>query len=305
MIVEQIKEKFANKIKASEPMLLEKIKSEYSVYFFTETRKDVFDDGNPFDKSGILMDTGELFKDEYSNFTDFLEDAYNGNSSPTFISGLGLSYDTYMNEVEEVVREWLYKELADVVDELVVCGLLTREENDGAFDMIEKYDEHCEIEDFLWDKEHEFLSKLSHIQMEEIIKIGHSTMMSEERKQYHKLRDAYHVIQKIKELSNIKIVTVCTDEKSSVFEIDNAGEVLGRIRSADSTYQKELLNMLMEDDISVIVRNITKLEKNGTPLEVVYGLKKTNSVFSSLPKEIVEQAFDNKLPNEIFKQMDL
>ena len=305
MIVEQIKEKFANKIKASEPMLLEKIKSEYSIYFLTETRKDVFDDENPFDRSGVLMDTGELFKDEYSNFTDFLEDAYNGNSSPTFVSGWGLSYDTYMNEVEEVVREWLYKELEDVVDELVACGLLTREEHDGAFDMIEKYDEQCEIEDFLWDKEHELLSKLSNIQMDDIIKIGHSIMTQEERQQYHKLRDADHVIQKIKELSNIKIVTVCTDEKNSVFEIDNEGEVLGRIRSADSTYQKELLNMLMEDDISVIVRNITKLEKNGAPLEVVYGLKKTNGVFSSLPKEIVEQAFDNKLPNEIFKQMDL
>jgi len=305
MIVEKIKEKLEQKIKESEPILLEKIKSEYSVSFLTETRKDVFDDGHPFDRSGVLMDTGEIFKDEYSNFLDFLEAAYNGNSSPTFMSGCGLRYDTYKDEIEESVREWLYKELENVVDEFVECGLLTREENDGAFDMIEKYDEHCEIEDFLWDKEHEFLSKLSHIQMEEIIKIGHSTMMPEERKQYHKLRDADHVIQKIKDLSNTKIVTVCCDEKSNVFEIDNEGEVFGGIRRADCTYQKELLNMLMEDDISVIVRNITKLEKNGAPLEVVYGFKKINGIFNSLPKELVEQAFDNKLPNEIFKQMDL
>ena len=90
-----------------------------------------------------------------------------------------------------------------------------------------------------------------------------------------------------------------------MFEIDNEGEVFGRIRSADSTYQKELLNMLMENDISVIVRNVTKIEKKGESLEVVYGIKKSNGVFNSLPKELVEQAFDNKLPNEIFKQMDL
>lgn len=305
MIVKKIKEKLEQKIQSSELILLKKIKSEYSVYFLTETRKDVFDDGHSFDRSGVLMDTGEIFKDEYSTFLDFLEAAYNGNSSPTFMSGWGLSYDTYKDEVEENVREWLYNELEDVVVELVERGLLIMEENDGAFDIIEKYDEDCEIEELLWDKEHEFLSKLSEIKMEEIIKIGHSNMTSEENQQYHKLRNADHIIQKIKELSNIKILTVCCDEKNSVFEIDNEGEVFGRIRYADSTYQKELLNMLMEDDNSVIVRNITNLEKNGAPLEVVYGFKKINGLFNSLPKELVEQAFENKLPNEIFKQMDL
>ena len=218
------------------------------------------------------------------------------------MSGWGLSYDTYKDEIEENVREWLYNELEDVVVELVERGLLIMEENDGDFDIIEKYDENCEIEEFLWGKEHEFLSKLSEIKMEEIIKIGHSNMTSEENQQYHTLRNADHIIQKIKELSNIKIVTVCCDEKSSVFEIDNEGEVFGGIRSSNNTYQKELLNMLMEDDNSVIVRNITNLEKNGAPLEVVYGFKKINGMFNSLPKELVEQAFENKLPNEIFKQ---
>ena len=60
-------------------------------------------DGNPYDISGEIIKNGYVLLDQ--TIDSFLENEYSGNTEATYISGMGLIYNTYGDELRYVTMQ--------------------------------------------------------------------------------------------------------------------------------------------------------------------------------------------------------
>lgn len=64
-------------------------------------------DNNPFDRSGVLVEDGDVTLNQ--TIMDFLQNEYTGNKTATYMSGMGWSYDTYEDELGYLTLEMSYE----------------------------------------------------------------------------------------------------------------------------------------------------------------------------------------------------
>jgi hypothetical protein len=110
--------------------------------FLFETRHTVdhsFDP--PWDHSGQIQDTGQPYRAaDYDSLDAFLEE-YTGESTATYMSGMGLSWDTFSKALDrksdDAAREWLLDALAALrrtePDAFAVFRAQAMEEDEEAF----------------------------------------------------------------------------------------------------------------------------------------------------------------------------
>lgn len=96
--------------------------AEWVAYIIIEDIKlDVSHDWDPsWDFSGRLVEDEEGYNlDDYQSLYDFTDDSYNGGSRATYVSGHGLRYNTYSDELEEITDEWVWKQLEFAMQKLL------------------------------------------------------------------------------------------------------------------------------------------------------------------------------------------
>ena len=221
--------------------MLSFIQVKYGTYFLTETVKEIVDDDHPFDRSGTLIDTGEIYKNIYSSFFHFLEEAHNGQTSATFISGCGLRYDTYVDEIEASITDMIFHELHETIEQFVATGKLAKSEQEDTSDIVERIDVEGELDMLASELEHNIVQELDRITLQQAIHLAYTEMSEEHRAQYERIRDAYALMQAIKSLPQLKIVTIHSLQRKR-FEVSAEGVVYGQIRAFQWTFQKELLD---------------------------------------------------------------
>lgn len=72
-------------------------------------------DDNPFDRSGVLVEDGEVILNQ--TVMEFLQNEYTGNKTATYISGMGWSYDTYEDELGYFTLEMSYEIMISTIRE--------------------------------------------------------------------------------------------------------------------------------------------------------------------------------------------
>ena len=74
----------------------------------------------PWDSSGRIIETDEEYNlEDYDTLSDFVEQEYTGESTPSFMSGCGLFFDNYDEELEDLTNSWIRENFEDVVKELI------------------------------------------------------------------------------------------------------------------------------------------------------------------------------------------
>ena len=111
--------------------------------FYTQDKVEITHDYDPaYDCSGQAYNTRKFYKlMDYEIFEDFL-DEYTGSSRASYMSGCGLFWRTYSNEVEDEIRDEHYNYCKNI---------LTNELNlpkDSSYSIDDYYDE---FEDELYD----------------------------------------------------------------------------------------------------------------------------------------------------------
>ena len=108
---------------------------------------------------------------------------------------------------------------------------------------------------------------------------------------------AYNLLEEIKELSGVKIVTVCSDEDAVAFDIDEDGQV-GYIPS-----HLVLCLKLIEDSLhtsgSIVIRQFTKIKMDvetskgimSIPIKRLYGIYIANNTYRGLSKDALSRIF--------------
>ena len=92
-----------------------------SKIFLTETQTDITHDYDPpWDSSGTIYDTEKPFNaDDYTNLFSFTENEFNGDSHPSFESGMGIFHDCYSDELNSLTDDWIQSQLGETVKKLV------------------------------------------------------------------------------------------------------------------------------------------------------------------------------------------
>lgn len=272
--------------------LIQQIKIDYGIRFLTTTKLDIFDDGNPFDRSGELLDTGEIYEESsFRSFLDFLENSYTGGWTPTYESGCGKSYDKNEKEVQDRIESWMYKVFNAVLKHLLGDAI--------------DYLEVDEINDLIYDAIHirscEIYEKLDKVDLKEVLEIARNTMNNDQYKAYEQLKKSHKLLQFIKSLDHAKLLTVTSKGHAYTFEINRKNHMVGTFRTNRNTYQKEFINLMMLPEAVVIVRNIIPA-RGKQPMQVVYGFQNINDRLVTIPKKQLEEAYDEKLDNETFAE---
>lgn len=74
----------------------------------------------PWDDSGRVVNTSEMFDiSDYSKVDHFLEE-YTGASRASFISGMGMFHDIYRDDLQEITEEWVLQRLESAIKSLVL-----------------------------------------------------------------------------------------------------------------------------------------------------------------------------------------
>lgn len=107
--------KIVKKVKSINLPKLDKnstIKQEISDWFafsiLYDQKRDIHYNDCPYDHSGTLHSDGSFCLDDYKLLSDFLEE-YNGHTRATYVSGMGLSHETYFSEFEELIETYVNK----------------------------------------------------------------------------------------------------------------------------------------------------------------------------------------------------
>lgn len=303
-MIEEIKLTWQQRVEHRAKEMLSFIQVKYGTYFLTETVKEIVDDCHPFDRSGTLVDIGEIYKNIYSSFFHFLEEAHNGQTSATFISGSGICYDTYADEIEASITDMVFYELHETVKQFIATGKLEKSQQEDESDVLERVDDENELDMLVWELVHNIMHELERITLHEAIHLAYTQMSEEHRTQYERIRDAYAVMQAIKSLPQLKIVTIHSSQLKC-FEVSAEGVVYGQIRASQRTFQKELLDALCQPNTIVIVRNVTNIKYDEQFIHVIYGFRNEAGMYDCISKETVQRSFDEILPNERFKELEL
>lgn len=273
--------------------MLRTIYLQYGIRFLTTTRLDVFDDGHPFDSSGEILDTGEIYNTaSFDSFLDFLEHSYTGEWEPSYVSGHGKFHTTNLEIVRGELEQWMYTLLEPIVVHL--CHD-TNQTPEDFFEMAET----DELYDFIWMKSYEICDTFKQIVMKDVIAIAHHAMNRQQRDTYMRLKEANKLLQFVKGLHLAKIMTVTVADQSLKFFLDEGHDMIGNIRYTHETHQKTFLNAIMQPNAIIIIRN-KRINR-----EIVYGFQNIHARIRTIPKDTLRHAYSDGCSCEIFAEYNL
>lgn len=130
-------------------------------FYKNEKVKITHDYDPPYDHSGSKEYTNEKYKvEDYKIFEDFLNE-YNGVSRPSYMSGCGLFWDTYENEIEEFFREEIYSYCRSIIAKLLNVDV----NSDFISDYYDEFDNEIH-DDFVFLIESDLMEMLEEIKKE-------------------------------------------------------------------------------------------------------------------------------------------
>ncbi len=203
--------------------------SDWLAYIILTDNKKVVshEDDPPWDYSGRLINLNDEYNlEDYTNLLDFVDNEYNGVSSPTFMSRIGLIHEDYFYDLERLTMEWMNKQLELVIKKLIAEDSKLLKEwieglNESSFDIRNpsKIVEELHFEDMLGDflmlsstdlqelvlyMDIKFLYKKGESQAEERIRIERTKMEKERKKEIKKREKAEDILDKIKKRYKLK-----------------------------------------------------------------------------------------------------
>jgi hypothetical protein len=115
ILVINLKEKIAKNMEK----FIDHISAWAAYEFLTGTKYRLTHRFDPYwDHSGQLIEDNSGYKlSDYLTLSDFL-DEYSGNSTATYMSGVGLAYERLEREFQDEIEVCIHEELNDVVEEL-------------------------------------------------------------------------------------------------------------------------------------------------------------------------------------------
>ncbi|HZJ83426.1 MAG TPA: hypothetical protein VFD57_06425, partial [Clostridia bacterium] len=122
MILEKIlEERIRFRYEKAEHEYIQIVSEWFAYVILTRCRKIVDHKYDPpWDCSGNIINTdGKFSLDDYPALLDFVENEYSGNSRPSFISGCGIFYNTYSDELDDITRDWIVYQLEYIIKELI------------------------------------------------------------------------------------------------------------------------------------------------------------------------------------------
>ncbi|MFM9280610.1 hypothetical protein [Paenibacillus jiagnxiensis] len=117
--VESISEQIRNRVDARFSVLLTNLAEELAYDFmFAPKYKITHSYDPPWDCSGMLLRTNESFSiDEYNSVEDFF-DEYTGQTTASYMSGMGLLHNRFEEKYEYIIREFVFQCCIEVLSEI-------------------------------------------------------------------------------------------------------------------------------------------------------------------------------------------
>ena len=275
-----IKKRIQEKIGENEEAYLDKVRAMVVSIILYGEKYDIDHSNDPeWDHSGETYLTGERFiLDDYDKLKVLL-DEYTGEKRPSFMSGCGFFHCRYEEDLEELTREFIWAVTREVVRSVYLddqrfreCSHIVERSEKGRLaedeevikDMVSYLSEVPELNDYIyWEMEHELQNIVRDRSVKTLYEEGAKLFLDENDKKYLEMeRKCTQLIDKIKSMDGIKIITIVTESFTQTFELEDDQLSSPFIIHGKSHYSqlKNLIKTGMKTGGGMTIRQITSLK---------------------------------------------
>ncbi|MFB5268776.1 hypothetical protein ACE41H_18595 [Paenibacillus enshidis] len=199
--VESISEQIRNRVDARFPVLLANLAEELAYDFMFAPKYKITHSYDPlWDCSGMLTQTNESFSmDDYDSVEDFF-DEYTGQSTASYISGIGFLHNRFEGKYEDMIREFVFECYVEVLSEIDANLLVQQLLENGhdikevdTNDIVQAVTDHELFEEPFW-YHYEIIERVKPLSLKKMIARGKNEAI---KKYHHQLVKRVEEEQKI------------------------------------------------------------------------------------------------------------
>ena len=206
-------------------------------------------------------------------------DEYTGEKRPSFMSGCGFFHCRYEEDLEELTREFIWAVTREVVKSVYLddqkfreCSHIIERSEKGRLgedeevikDMVSYLSEIPELNDYIyWEVDHELQNIVRDRPVKKLYEEGAKLFLDENDKKYLEMeKKCTQLIDKIKSMDGIKIITIVTESFTQAFELEDDQLSSPYIIHGKSHYSqlKNLIKTGMKTGGGMTIRQITPLK---------------------------------------------
>lgn len=284
-----------------------------SIIVYGEKHDIDYSNDSEWDHSGETYSTGEKFNpDDYDELEDLL-DEYTGEKEPSFMSGCGFFHNCYEKDFEELTREFIWSVVSEVVKSVYLddqrfreCSHIIARSNKGHLgedeevidDMVSYLSQIPELDGYIFGEvDQELQDIVRDMPVKKLYEEGAELFLDENNKKYLKMeKKCTQLIDKIKSMGGIKIVTVITDHSTQVFELKDDQLSSPYVVNGRGHYSqlKNLIKTGMKTGGGMTIRQITPLkiadEDEFVHISKISGVRLVNNTWEGISSAEMEEA---------------
>jgi hypothetical protein len=275
-----IKKLIQEKIEEKEEDYLDEVrKMVVSIIVYGEKYDIDYSNDPNWDHSGETYATGKRFNPDDYDKLGYLLDEYNGEKEPSFMSGCGFFHNCYKKEFEELTREFIWSVVGEVVKSVYLddnrfreCSHIIARSDIGCLgedeevidDMVRYLSQIRELDDYIvWEVDYELQDLVRDMPVKKLYEEGSEWFLDESDKEYLEMeKKCTQLLDKIKSMDGIKMITVVTDSFPQVFELEDDELTSPFIVNGRGHYSqlRNLIKTGMKTGGGMTIRQITPLK---------------------------------------------
>lgn len=240
-------------------------------------------------------------------------DEYTGEKEPSFMRGCGFFHKRYEKYFEELTREFIWSIVGEVVKSVYLGDRMFREcshiivrsdvgrlgeDEEVIEDMVSYLSQIPELNDYLfWEVDRELQDIVRDLPIKKLYEEGTELFLDENDKKYIEMeKKCTQLIDKIKSMDGIKIISVVTDTFSQVFELEDDKLTSPYVLNGRGHYSqlKNLIKTGMKTGGGMTIRQITPLkivdEGKFVHISNISGVRLAQNAWVGISSEEMEEA---------------